>query len=498
MRDFIISATDNLYRPPNRLHIGGDLLDQQYTEVKGKVDALLCGQEYLNFVLDESTNISSQRIINLSVVIPRYGSIFIANESVGRQDLTASFFANWFIQRVSEYNLARISSLTTDTCATMRNTWTGLEKLDILSHTIFIPCDSHGLQLLIKDLLDQPRIAEVLKKAHSIVTGFHFAKKQYSILQSKQEKPRAFLLSVLTRWGTQYSMVKSLLQNKSALYLWVADPKAQMGKKKGENIIAADITSPGFWNALSSIEQIILPIHEAQKESECDRSTLAKVVPRWLKLEQDLRVLDRVYKDLLGNFMDIQGPFQSRAQKQTGDLHFAAMLLDPISLLKKPGQVQMDRASQYLLAHVQEKEKKEVHASFLEFRTRASVFGSTNSSAMHYDNPIAFWKSYLHNEIHWVLAQLAVRIFEAIANSVASERAFSAMNLIHSKLRNRLGTEKANKLIYIYMNQRVLDRNGDIFVGDPAEKSIEDQILLEEAILDIVGSEDTEFDEETA
>jgi len=59
MRDFIIFATDNLYRPPNQILIGGDLLDQQYIEVKGKVDALLCGQDSLSFVLDESTNISS-------------------------------------------------------------------------------------------------------------------------------------------------------------------------------------------------------------------------------------------------------------------------------------------------------------------------------------------------------------------------------------------------------------------------------------------------------
>jgi hypothetical protein len=117
---------------------------------------------------------------------------------------------------------------------------------------------------------------------------------------------------------------------------------------------------------------------------------------------------------------------------------------------------------------------------------------------MHYDNLIAFWKSYLHNETHWVLAQLVVRIFEAIANSVASERAFLAMNLIHSKLRNRLGVEKANKLIFIYMNQRVLDRNSDIFVSDPVEKSSEDQVLLKEAILDIIGDESTELDEETA
>jgi hypothetical protein len=131
-----------------------------------------------------------------------------------------------------------------------------------------------------------------------------------------------------------------------------------------------------------------------------------------------------------------------------------------------------------------------VHASFLEFRTRVGVFRASHPSAMHYDNPAMFWKSYLHDEVHWVLAQLAVRIFKAITNSVASERAFSAMNLIHTKLRNRLGVEKSNMLIYIYMNQRVLDRNGDIFVGDLGEKTLEEQVLLEEAILEIVGDDD--------
>jgi hypothetical protein len=223
-------------------------------EVKSKV---VCSQESLNFALDESTNISSQRIVNLLVIIPQYGSIFLANENVGRQDLIASFFTKWFIKRVSQYDFTCISSLTTDTCITMRNTWTRLEKQDLLSHVLFIPCDSHGLQLLIKDLLSQLEIAEVMKKAQAIVVGFYHAKKQYLILWSKQDQAYALLLSVLTQWGTQFIMVKSLLRCKSALYLWVADPKAQMGKKKGENSIALYITDPGFWTALSSIEQII-------------------------------------------------------------------------------------------------------------------------------------------------------------------------------------------------------------------------------------------------
>ena len=39
------------------------------------------------------------------------------------------------------------------------------------------------------------------------------------------------------------------------------------------------------------------------------------------------------------------------------------------------------------------------------------------------------------------------------------------MGLIVTKLWNRLGLEKADKLIFIYMNQRVLDKHGDIFLG---------------------------------
>ena len=43
--------------------------------------------------------------------------------------------------------------------------------------------------------------------------------------------------------------------------------------------------------------------------------------------------------------------------------------------------------------------------------------------------------------------------------------------------------EKPNKLIYIYINQRVPDQHSDIFVGNPVEKSTDDQLLFKEAML---------------
>jgi hypothetical protein len=50
------------------------------------------------------------------------------------------------------------------------------------------------------------------------------------------------------------------------------------------------------------------------------------------------------------------------------------------------------------------------------------------------------------------------------------------MNFIVTKLRSRLGVEKAGKLIFIYMNQRVLNQYPNLLLGDWVEKSEDEQI----------------------
>jgi hypothetical protein len=94
--------------------------------------------------------------------------------------------------------------------------------------------------------------------------------------------------------------------------------------------------------------------------------------------------------------------------------------------------------------------------------------GFTNEHPLSYyiDNPVRYWQSYIRSKDHDKLARFAVQIFKIVANSVASEQAFSAMGLIVSKLWNRLGAEKANMLNFIYMNQGVLDKAGDLLLED--------------------------------
>jgi hypothetical protein len=69
-----------------------------------------------------------------------------------------------------------------------------------------------------------------------------------------------------------------------------------------------------------------------------------------------------------------------------------------------------------------------------------------------------------------------------IGNSVSSELAFSTMNYIHSKLRNRLSVERADKLQYIFINCRALAKQ---IALQPTTPTTEELLAIEE--LDEMG-----------
>mmetsp|Transcript_2871 Transcript_2871/g.10321 ORF Transcript_2871/g.10321 Transcript_2871/m.10321 type:complete len:132 (+) Transcript_2871:410-805(+) len=56
------------------------------------------------------------------------------------------------------------------------------------------------------------------------------------------------------------------------------------------------------------------------------------------------------------------------------------------------------------------------------------------------------------------LAELAVTVHSILAGCVRVERSVKVQKLIHSKVRNRLLHEKVRKLVYIYMNARILNK----------------------------------------
>ena len=59
------------------------------------------------------------------------------------------------------------------------------------------------------------------------------------------------------------------------------------------------------------------------------------------------------------------------------------------------------------------------------------------------------------------MLKLCSQLFTAVASTAGLERIFSSYGLVHSKLRNKLGNQKAAKLAFLFksMNQHVTDKH---------------------------------------
>ncbi len=74
---------------------------------------------------------------------------------------------------------------------------------------------------------------------------------------------------------------------------------------------------------------------------------------------------------------------------------------------------------------------------------------------------------------------------------MASKRAFSCIGLVTNAIRNRLIADKASKLVYIHMNQRVLDDNQTF--RDWQEGEEEERVELENILIQIEEEEALEL-----
>lgn len=75
--------------------------------------------------------------------------------------------------------------------------------------------------------------------------------------------------------------------------------------------------------------------------------------------------------------------------------------------------------------------------------------------------PITWWKSVPVLDADWpnknTFLELCEQLHTAVASTAGIERAFSSFGLFQSDLRNRLGSQKASRLVFMfkYMNQNI-------------------------------------------
>jgi len=74
-------------------------------------------------------------------------------------------------------------------------------------------------------------------------------------------------------------------------------------------------------------------------------------------------------------------------------------------------------------------------------------------------NLIKWWTCHGANGVY--LQSFATRILSQVASSLLAERNWSTYGFIHSVKRNRLGSQKADDVVYVHSNLCLVSRKGE-------------------------------------
>src|SRR5579859_542023 len=226
--------------------------------------------------------------------------------------------------------------------------------------------------------------------------------------------------------------------------------------------------------------------------SEAGDSHFGHVLPHWMAIAEHLRLRRMDYPDELTPFMSVDNDegFAQHYKCQILPLHIAAYYLLPENLTK-PIHEHFDNQLQAFFHRYS--------SSDADFETLCYEFESFRAQESPFEYGRRCWTLSKTSKLFWhaamaqstFLGKLGYRLFLTPCNSVASERAFSIQNLIHTKSHNHPKSETTNKLCYIYTNGRILDQFDRLFLLPESikVKSVHDLMPEEEVALenDILG-----------
>lgn len=461
-------------RFPSRHRLSGVLLQRARDAIRESALKLIRLRKVVTIVTDSWTNVNHSTIINFMVVAPGMRSVFWSSLATGTTSETAEYLAGHLgrvIDEVERETNATVAGVLADNASNMDAAWKLLER----SRPIFGGgCAAHMLNLLIQDVCKLELFKRVQIKALAItayVRDHHALLSQFTITlrEATSDQRRVLTVPILTRWYSLHACFVPVLDNKKVLKKLFTEPQfADLVKNSASSKTSKDklghvkryIRDASFWRKLEQVVAFLDPVIEALRELESDNCPTSRVYSRfqWL-LNHPIFGTDDEQSDVQAA---IKALVEDRWKHVHTDATGLAFILDPHT---DPddfvGTDEKDTYRQGCDFAERSGLLQELGVSRVIFNSALNDFASLKrrwSPTDKRDNdgvePITWW--WNNKKHHPLLWELAKRVFAIPSSSAASERAWSIMDFIHSKKRNRLTTDKVDMLAFIYVNHNAV------------------------------------------
>ena len=456
------------YAPPSY----NDLRKKLLVQAKNELGAVLEGKMAnsvrkfgATLTFDGWSSCTNQPLFNAMIVSP-VGEHFLGSVDTSGHTKTAAYQASIiekFIEDVGSQNVVQIA---TDNASVMKAAAEIItNKYD---HIYFQGCAVHAMNLLLGDIAKAKWITEVLKKARTIVT---FIKKRHMPLAvfRKHEKKYSLVLAGKTRFGSNFMMVDRLLEVRQALEQSVVDEQwtsyvttLRDDRKKKTRTMSRDvkknILDDHFWQRCTNFQEVVAPLMYALRDFDSGEPGMGKIRHIFRNVEKHIeRVRDEFFTFDGEESIDVEKHFRERWALVRTDLHDAGALLNPYLLHDKELADDLDAitACKRVLGKLCSPETyPDVVLEFLAFRHKEPPFHNMLDPKQQKCSPHAWWD--FEGACGKLIAPIARRILAQTVSSSSCERNWSSYSFVHNRSRNRLQKKRAEDLVYVYTNSKLL------------------------------------------
>ncbi|XP_058010224.1 uncharacterized protein LOC110671880 [Hevea brasiliensis] len=488
------------YVPPGYNKLRTTLLQQEKANVERLLEPIKSTwlEKGVSIVSDGWSDPQRRPLINF-MVVSESGPMFIKSVDCSGEVKDKQFIANLLKEVIDEVGHQKVVQVITDNASNCKGAGEIIEGM--FPHIYWTPCVVHTLNLALKNICAAKNL-ETNQETYDVchwITEIHGDALQIKNFIMNHSMRLAIynrfsplkLLSVAdTRFASIVVMLKRFKLIRRALEAMVmSDQWAQYREDdQGKARFVRDkVVDEDWWE---KVKQVIF-YHEGKQADGFSPFYYVVhriLVDRWAKSNTPLHCLAH----------SLNPRFYSEQWLQEGEGRVPPHM---------DGEVSIERIKCFRGIFSNEDERIRANDEFANFSLKSGPFADPDSiGSMYVTDPRKWWACFGSNAP--LLQRLAFKVLGQPTSSSCCERNWSIYSFIHSYRRNKLTPKRAEDLVFIHNNLRLLSRNSSQYyhektklwdVGGDQFGSMEDVGVLEFAnlSLDEPELESVLFDENT-
>ncbi|XP_026204544.1 angiopoietin-1 isoform X1 [Anabas testudineus] len=466
------------YCPPTREALSTHLLDCEYNRVQSQVLEAIRKAESVTIISYGWSDIKETGTVIYVVATPV--PLFYKCTKTKEQIHTSTFIAEQLKTIINEVGPQKVFAVVTDDAPDMMAAWAQVEEA--FPHISAIGCTACGIQQLFDDIVAQPSMKALCRRAEQVIRYFREQKVlavTFECWQMTVTRNHATNWTELARpTGSEctgvLNMISSLLAHQNTLQELSVSPTLDV-----EASIRTTLQDAAFWKGLSSSRNLLYMIGNSIDYMKREDAVLSGVVDMFSQLRCHIGV------SLSGSVLRsaeqkaVMASLDRCQEFCIKPIHTAAYMLDPSHVGQQTLSGEQINSAYYMissLSHHLDLDEGKVLGSFARYSAKQGLWkGAGIWSSCQHVSASTWWKGLCSSE---PLSAVACAILQIPPTAGACEQLRSRLcDTKKERHQGCLSADKAQKLVAVQANLNLLVPSDTEYA--PLESEEEKKVLFQ-------------------